>query len=63
MVSDTGIVENRVIHLPVGLPASALVQATNYINARLSNSTVDEARAEILQEIKEQKTELDNLYK
>ena len=61
MVSDTGIVENRVIHLPVGLPASALVQATNYINARLSNSTVDEARAEILQEIKEQKTELDNL--
>ena len=61
MVSDTGIVENRVIDLPLGLPASALVQATNYINTRLSNSTVAEARAQILQEIKEQKTELDIL--
>ena len=61
MVSDTGIVENRVIDLPLGLPASALVQATNYINTRLSNSTVDEARMQILQEIKEQKTELDIL--
>lgn len=61
MVSDNGIVENRVIDLPKGLPASALVQATNYVNARLSNSTVDEARLQILKEIKEQKTELDTL--
>ena len=51
MVSDTGIVENRVIDLPSGLPASALVQATNYINTRLINSTMEEARSKILSEI------------
>tara|TARA_Y100000588_G_scaffold382909_2_gene471306 strand:- start:1393 stop:2529 length:1137 start_codon:yes stop_codon:yes gene_type:complete len=61
MVSDTGVVENRVIDLPSGLPTSALVQATNYINTRLVNSTMDEARGKILNEIKQQKTELDTL--
>jgi heat-inducible transcriptional repressor len=61
MVSDTGLVENRVIELPPGLPVSALVQATNYMNARLANSTMDEARDRILQEIGLEKTELDSL--
>ena len=61
MVSDTGLVENRVIELPLGLPVSALVQATNYMNARLANSTMDEARDRILQEIGLEKTELDSL--
>jgi heat-inducible transcriptional repressor len=61
MVTDLGIIENRVIELPSGLPASALTQATNYINARLANSTMEEARARILDEIKHQKTELDSL--
>jgi heat-inducible transcriptional repressor len=61
MVSDTGLVENRVIELPPGLPLSALVQATNYMNARLANSTMDEARVRILQEIELEKTELDSL--
>ena len=61
MVSDAGMVENRVIEVPAGLPASALVQATNYMNARLANSTMEEARGRILGEIELQKTELDGL--
>jgi heat-inducible transcriptional repressor len=61
MVSDTGLVENRVLELPPGLPPSALVQASNYMNARLANSTMEEARTRIQQEIELEKTELDSL--
>jgi heat-inducible transcriptional repressor len=61
MVSDTGLVENRVIELPPGLPTSALVQASNYMNARLANSTMEEARTRIQQEVELEKTELDSL--
>ena len=51
MVSETGIVENRIIEMPLGIPASALVDAGNYLTRRLSGRTIAEARSEILQEI------------
>jgi hypothetical protein len=44
LVHDDGQVENRVIEVPPGLPPSALVQASNYLNARLTGRTLDEAR-------------------
>src|SRR5437588_969200 len=34
-VTEDGLVENRVIEVPLGLPPSALVSAGNYLNARL----------------------------
>ena len=49
---NSGIVENRVIEIPNGLPASALIQASNYINARLANLSMEQAQAQILNEIK-----------
>ena len=61
MVTDLGLVENRVIDLPPGLPASALIHATNYMNNRLANATMEEARIRIMEEIEQQKTELDVL--
>ena len=61
MVTNSGIVENRVIEIPNGLPASALIQASNYINARLANLSMEQAQAQILNEIKFHKTELDTL--
>src|SRR5881394_4482654 len=33
LVSEDGQVENRVINLPAGLPASALTEASNFLNA------------------------------
>ena len=35
-VTQSGQVENRLIDTPVGMPASALVEASNYLNARLT---------------------------
>jgi heat-inducible transcriptional repressor len=56
-----GAVENRVIDIPLGLPLSALAEATNYLSAKLSGRTLEAARGEILKEIEEQRAELDQL--
>lgn len=61
MVSEDGQVENRVIDTPPGLPVSALVEAGNYLGARLRGRDLDSARAEILAELDGEKLELDTL--
>lgn len=61
VVTDNGMVENRIIELPLGLPASSLVEASNYLTMRLAGRSFQEARREILREIEERKTQLDAL--
>jgi heat-inducible transcriptional repressor len=47
LVSDDGTIENRLVTLPPGLPASALTEASNYLNHRLRGRTLPEVKAEI----------------
>jgi heat-inducible transcriptional repressor len=61
LVTEDGLVENRVIELPLGLPPAALVAAGNYLNARLIGRTIEEAKAEIVEEIASNKAQLDQL--
>ena len=61
MVSGDGQVENRVIDTPPGLPVSALVEASNYLNARLTGRTLETARSEILAELESDRAMLDSL--
>jgi heat-inducible transcriptional repressor len=61
MVSEDGQVENRLIDTPLGLPASAMAEASNYLNARLRGRTLDAARAEVLEELVGERAELDTL--
>jgi heat-inducible transcriptional repressor len=61
IVGEDGQVENRLIDIPAGLPASALSEATNYLNARLRGRTLDAARSEILFELEGERVELDGL--
>ena len=61
MVTDKDVVENRLIDVPVGVPHSALIEAGNYLNARLVGRTLTEARAEILKELEEQRSQLDRI--
>lgn len=61
MVTEDGLVENRVIEVPLGLPPSILVSAANYLNARLIGRNIEEARAEIEDEIASHKGQLDEL--
>ncbi len=61
LVNGDGLVENRIIDVPIGTPPSALVEAGNYLNARLIGRTLDEARREILDEIAARRARLDQL--
>jgi heat-inducible transcriptional repressor len=61
MVTEDGLVENRVIEVPPGLPPAALVAAGNYLNARLIGRTIEEAREEIELEIASNRAQLDEL--
>jgi heat-inducible transcriptional repressor len=61
LVSDDGQVENRVVTLPVGLPSSALVEATNFLNARVRGKTLAEAKVELERAMKEEQAKLDEL--
>lgn len=61
LVAEDGSVENRIIDLPLGLPASALTQAGNYLNARLVGKTLPDARGIIEAELIAQQAELDIL--
>lgn len=61
MVTEQGMVENRVIDLPLGLPGSALIEATNYLTARLVGRSIAEAREAIGQEIERDRAQIDAL--
>ncbi len=61
LVGEDGSVENRVVHTPAGLPASALVEAGDYLNARIRGRTLAEARSEIQSERSVAESELDLL--
>ncbi|WP_262693458.1 heat-inducible transcriptional repressor HrcA [Kordiimonas aquimaris] len=61
MVAEDGSVENRLIEVPAGLPPSALVQATNFLNTRLAGRPLEEAMSNVQQELKLRESELDAL--
>src|ERR1700757_2274832 len=61
LVTEDGLVENRVIEVPLGLPPAALISAGNYLNARLIGRTIEEAKAEITEEVASNKAQLDEL--
>jgi len=61
LVTENGVVENRIIDLPVGVLPSALVEATNYLSARLVGRTLDDALLAMKTELAQHKAELDVL--
>jgi heat-inducible transcriptional repressor len=61
LVNAEGQVENRVIEIPAGVPPSALQEATNYLNARLSGRTLPDLRRVVAQEMADDRTQLDDL--
>ena len=61
MVNENGVVENRIVRVPKDLPPSALVEAGNFLAARLAGKTLAEARAEILSDFELHRAELDEL--
>src|SRR5262249_13273371 len=54
-------VENRVITVPAGLPASALTEASNFLNAHVRGHTLAEAKTEMEKALAAGQAELDQL--
>jgi heat-inducible transcriptional repressor len=61
LVGEDGQIENRVLNIPIGLPTSALVEASNFLNARIRGRTLAEVKLEIERRLKEGQAELDEL--
>jgi heat-inducible transcriptional repressor len=61
LVTENGVVENRIIQTPEKLSPSSLVQASNFLSARLVGRTVTEAYDEIIAELEHNRAELDTL--
>lgn len=61
LVSESGMVENRAIDIPLGMPASSLVEAGNYLATKLVGRTLREAEAEVRSEIEAHRAQLDSL--
>ncbi len=61
LVTENGIVENRILPTPLDLPPSALVAATNYLSKRLVGRTLKEAHEEITAELENHRAQLDEL--
>ncbi|HXL68131.1 MAG TPA: heat-inducible transcriptional repressor HrcA [Xanthobacteraceae bacterium] len=61
LVSEDGQVENRLLTLPPDVPTSALVEATNFLNARVRGKTLGEVKAELEQALTAARAELDEL--
>lgn len=61
LVAENGAVENRILAIPRDLPASALVEAANYLNARIRGRTLAELRQDIETSRMAAEKELDQL--
>jgi heat-inducible transcriptional repressor len=61
LVSEDGSVENRLIDVPPGLPASVFIRATNYLSAMGQGRSIDEVQKLVTKEVQKLRTELDEL--
>jgi len=61
LVAQSGDVENRVVDTPLGITASQLHEASNFLNAHIRGRTLAEARTEIARLKEETRAALDTL--
>lgn len=58
LVNERGDVENRLVKVPAGLPQTALVEAGNYLAARMKGRTLREASTEVRAELTQHRAQL-----
>lgn len=61
LISQDGNIENRIIDLPPSITQSVLTEASNYLSARIFGRTLIDARQLIMEELRQQKAQLDEL--
>ena len=63
MVNSMGIVENRLIDIPNGTPLTNLMEASNYLNSKITGLTLLEAKKSIQEDLKKHKREIHQVSK
>ena len=61
LVTEDGSVENRIVEVPAGMPASAMTEATNFLSARMVGKTIEEAQRQLAAELEAHRRDLDDL--
>lgn len=61
LITEDGVVENRLIEIPIGIPSTVLIEASNYLNNRLTGRTLTDAKRMVFEELKQHKAHLDTL--
>jgi heat-inducible transcriptional repressor len=61
LVTESGLVENCVLSVPVGMTQAHLIEATNYLNARLAGRALSTAVQDIRAELEAHRAQIDAL--
>lgn len=61
LVTQDGQVENRLIDVPLGVPASTLITASNFLAAKVQGRTLPQAKAELEHYLARHRHEIDEL--
>jgi len=61
IISEDGMVENRLIDMPMGIDCSVLTEVNNYLNPKFSGKTLSQIMSLIENEIKAVKSSLDEM--
>ena len=61
LITEAGIIENRIIKIPNGLPSSILIEISNYLYSIIKGRTLKESKKIISEEIKNDKMLIDNV--
>jgi heat-inducible transcriptional repressor len=61
LVGNSGSVENRMMEVPLDVTATALQQASNYLNAHIADKTLPQAVAQVKAELQNHRSQLDEL--
>ena len=59
LVTEQGDIENRILTVPTGLPQTVLIEAGNYLAAKMKGRTLPEAAGDIEREIADHRAQLD----
>ncbi len=63
LITESGIIENRIIKIPKGLPSSLLIETTNYLNSVIKGRTLRESKKILSNQIKSEKKYIDSVTK
>ncbi len=61
MVNENGMVENRIVDIPLGVTPSALVEAGNFLSAKINGQTLPETQKLVADEIAQNRAAIDEL--